>query len=247
MMGTMEKKHKARRVLLIILAAAVVITGIVFAVRFIIRARAYDVPPLDEQALSDIGADKCQKLMIVAHPDDETLWGGAHLKEGGYLVVCITNGRNDVRSEEFDTVVRKSGNTPLMLEYPDKVLGKRDDWENVREGIEADLSLIMGYKSWELVATHNSAGEYGHIHHKMTSESVTKVYNSKKPGGQLYYFGKYYKAVDLPAVQDSLERISDSELSFKKELARCYESQSSTVEKLGHMLPYENWTEYSGN
>ena len=28
-------------------------------------------------------------LMIVAHPDDETLWGGAHLIEDNYYVVCV--------------------------------------------------------------------------------------------------------------------------------------------------------------
>mgnify|MGYP000169896743 CR=1 FL=1 len=36
---------------------------------------------LDELPLSD-----CTKLMVVAHPDDETLWGGAHLTEGGWLL-----------------------------------------------------------------------------------------------------------------------------------------------------------------
>lgn len=30
--------------------------------------------------------------MIVAHPDDETLWGGSHLIDDNYLVVCMSNG-----------------------------------------------------------------------------------------------------------------------------------------------------------
>ena len=30
------------------------------------------------------------RLMIVAHPDDESLWGGAHLAKDRYLVVCLT-------------------------------------------------------------------------------------------------------------------------------------------------------------
>lgn len=44
--------------------------------------------------LSKIDLNKAKKLMIVAHPDDETLWGGAHLLEDDYLVVCITCGPN---------------------------------------------------------------------------------------------------------------------------------------------------------
>ena len=42
--------------------------------------------------------------MIVAHPDDEMLWGGAHLLNGNYLVVCITCGRSKTRDKEFKEV-----------------------------------------------------------------------------------------------------------------------------------------------
>ena len=71
---------------------------------------------LDELPLSD-----CTKLMVVAHPDDETLWGGAHLTEGGWFVVCLTNGYNEVRKNEFYEVMKESGNIGLILKYPDLV------------------------------------------------------------------------------------------------------------------------------
>ena len=48
-----------------------------------------------------IELDNYDKLMIVAHPDDETLWGGAHLLEDNYLVVCITCGPIKDRVNEF--------------------------------------------------------------------------------------------------------------------------------------------------
>ena len=47
--------------------------------------------------------------MIVAHPDDETLWGGAHLKSGNWFVVCLTNHFTDVRKNEFKSVMEKAG------------------------------------------------------------------------------------------------------------------------------------------
>ena len=31
--------------------------------------------------LDSLQLEDCTKLMVVAHPDDETLWGGAHLLE----------------------------------------------------------------------------------------------------------------------------------------------------------------------
>lgn len=42
-------------------------------------------------------------MMITAHPDDETLWGGGHLLEGEYLVVCMTHGWNEKRRTAFET------------------------------------------------------------------------------------------------------------------------------------------------
>lgn len=44
--------------------------------------------------ISIIHAEEPESLMIVAHPDDETIWGGSHLINGNYTVLCITNGNN---------------------------------------------------------------------------------------------------------------------------------------------------------
>ena len=47
-----------------------------------------------KEMLDELPLSNCTKLMVVAHPDDETLGGGAHLTEGGWFVVCLTNGDN---------------------------------------------------------------------------------------------------------------------------------------------------------
>ncbi|WP_051588784.1 PIG-L family deacetylase [Ruminococcus sp. NK3A76] len=243
----MELTSKNKRIAKIAIYAAfavVVLVAFFFWARYIEKAKAYHVDPLKEETLMSIGVKNCKKLMIVAHPDDEFLWGGAHLKEGGYLVVCITNGKKLERHDEFINAVEKSGNTPLILGYPDKVLGKRDEWTEVRDKIEDDLGYIMSYNDWELIVTHNPSGEYGHIHHVMTNEIVTKLYERQKPSAKLWFFGKYYKASDLPAVKDKLTPITEEELDFKESLRECYPSQEDTIEKLSHMVPYEMWTEY---
>ena len=56
------------------------------------------------KVLNDTYKDSlCTKLMIVAHPDDELIFGGAELIKHGpdYKVVCITNKNNKIRSSEF--------------------------------------------------------------------------------------------------------------------------------------------------
>ena len=56
---------------------------------------------VDNNMLDSLELSNVNKVMIVAHPDDETIWGGAHLLKDDYLVICITNGNNDVRKEEY--------------------------------------------------------------------------------------------------------------------------------------------------
>lgn len=57
---------------------------------------------------SVIHAKEPESLMIVAHPDDETIWGGSHLINGNYTVLCITNGNNKKRKKEFMNVIKKA-------------------------------------------------------------------------------------------------------------------------------------------
>ena len=44
--------------------------------------------------LESLDLNNVNKLMIVSHPGDESVWGGAHLISDNYLVVCISCGYN---------------------------------------------------------------------------------------------------------------------------------------------------------
>ena len=236
------KKRKKRILGLIGGAAAFCLA--VFSVMLFNLYRAHRVDPLPQSRLDALDLSRTDKLMIVAHPDDEMIWGGAHLLEGGYLVLCITDGRNKTRTAEFEKAVTQSGNIPLILEYPDKVNFMRDDWDSVRNGIETDIQSVIRLKDWSLIVTHNAAGEYGHQHHKMTNDLTAEACSALNCTDVLYVFGKYYKAADLPAVQSSLPRISDEALRQKTALCSIYQSQDSVMKKLCHMFPHENWTKY---
>jgi len=221
------------------------IVGIAFSIVtlvFYMRARnAHSVDMLTRDKIIKVNSRNADKLMIVAHPDDDALWGGAHLMEGGWLVVCITNGRNETRSEEFYKVIEASGNTPLILEYPDKVNFKRDNWDQVIEGIKCDVSLLVGYKKWTQIATHNPEGEYGHIHHNMTSPIVAQACIDHGCEDKLWYFARYFTKTRADEVTPGLVQLSDEQVDFKKYLLSFYKSQRSTTERFMHTVPYENW------
>lgn len=186
--------------------------------------------------INEINLDDAKKLMIVAHPDDETIWGGKHLLDGHYFVVCLTNGDNQVRKTEFMNVIQATNNQGLILDYPDKTNGKRDNWQKVKEDIIKDIHYILEKKDWEMIVTHNPEGEYGHIHHQMTSAIVTQQDNIDKD--KLIYFGKYYKKKNKPA---DLQQISFTDLDKKLELTKIYQSQNKVMDHLGHMMSHENW------
>lgn len=191
----------------------------------------------DYNSLDLTGYDK---LMIVAHPDDDMLWGGSHLINEDFLVVCVTCGGVAKRVEEFKSVMAEVNDAYVMLDYPDKTNGERDDWSEHYENITEDIKNIYGLKNWKEVVTHNPEGEYGHQHHKMTSAIVTGAVDKNK----LTYFGKYYSKKELEEKDIKLHYLPDETVSKKKEILKIYESQENTVKKFMHMVPSEELLSY---
>lgn len=190
----------------------------------------------NQEKIDQIHLEDVERLMIVAHPDDETIWGGKHLLEGHYLVVCLTNGDNVKRKNEFMNIMKKTSNQGLILDYPDKINGKRDNWYGVKDDIQKDIHYLLLKKKWKMIVTHNPDGEYGHIHHQMTSMLVSTQKNIDQ--SRLLYFGKYYKMKNKPK---RLQQISANDLEMKMELIGMYRSQSKVMDHLSHMMAHENW------
>ncbi len=197
--------------------------------------------------INDINFDRVKKLMIVAHPDDETIWGGSHLlndkEKGDYLVVCVTCGRKKVRNNEIKKAMEMENAQVIMLGYPDKTFGKRNDWHDHKKQIEKDLNKIINMKEYDFIVTHNPKGEYGHIHHKMTSDLTTKVALNNNYENKLNYFGKYYSKNKIKKYEKTHpEHINN--LKEKNKVLNVYKSQKFIHGYFGQMFKYENWLSY---
>ena len=129
---------------------------------------------ISNSTLNQYNASQYKKLMIVAHPDDETLWGGANLFKDRYFVVCLTNGFNLKRANDFKKLLKFTNNSGIILNYPDLQDNIRDDWSEVRTGILKDLSRLLNYQYWDKIVTHGPEGTTGHIHHKKTCKFLQK-------------------------------------------------------------------------
>lgn len=182
---------------------------------------------------------KYKNLMVVAHPDDDLLFGGTELMKDDYVVVCVTCGTSKTRLKEFKRMMNYFEDEYITLGYPDLVEGKKSEWTDEYDLITRDIKNIINLKEWDKIVTHNPDGEYGHIHHKMTNRIVTGLTDDKS---KLYYFNKtystkYYKENNISKTLD------DKMCNKKRELFdKYYKSQVGL--KVRHLSDYEKVTSY---
>ena len=155
------------------------------------------------------------KLLVVAHPDDELLWGGANLfAEPGWFVVCATNANNSVRSLEFYKSMSFANVTKfLMYDVKDEYT----DYESKADKL-FDNSLFekglqeLSKHSWKLVLTHNEEGEYGHEHHRKVHRMVSKYF----PSAKFFNAGKHLSPQEFEMKRESLLFYSKTQDICKK-------------------------------
>lgn len=201
---------------------------------------------IDNEELKNMDLTDVDNLMVVAHPDDEFIFGGAHLMEDKYLVVCVTCGSDEARALEFSSIMEAYNQKYLMLNYVDvDANGNASDWGgDIEYKISRSLKEIVGFKHWKKIVTHNLDGEYGHWHHIATSVMITDLAKDYNESNSLYYFGKYYTKDELK--NNSLEKLSDDVVQNKRRaIKKYYPSQKWACLLLEHIYKYENWIKAS--
>lgn len=165
---------------------------------------------------------KIDKLMIVAHPDDESIFGGnALLNEKGWKVVCVTCGYNKIRKKEFERAMAMVGVDSFeMWNFKDSL----NESLEIPEIIDK-IDKVIKEKKYRKIITHNQEGEYGHTQHI-----------------NLYNIIKNLNVDNLYVFNASSNKLSKKEIENKINLLKIYKSQA-TIKDLGiPCLPsYENY------
>ena len=201
---------------------------------------AVPVESFEEEIIINPEKTDHNKLMIVAHPDDDAIWGGGHLIEDDYTVVCVTCGVVKLRLDEFISVMEFGNDNYIYLSHTDLEPGAIiSDWTYEKDEINEELKHIIESRDWDLIVTHNPEGEYGHKHHKMISKMVTDNVIDKD---KLYYFGKFYKKGTV----DDSPTLKEETYLKKKEMLALYKSQPACTDKgtLTYAFNHENWVLY---
>lgn len=118
--------------------------------------------------------------IIVAHPDDETLWAGGTILSHplwNCFIVCLCRGNDKERAPKFFEA--------LNIFNSKGVIGNLDDGPDQKplnkEEVEYVIMNLLPDKHYDLIISHNPSGEYTkHLRHEEVSKAVIKLWHSNK-------------------------------------------------------------------
>jgi LmbE family N-acetylglucosaminyl deacetylase len=139
--------------------------------------------------------------IIVAHPDDETLWAGGTILSHPFwdcfiITLCRANDRD--RAPRFFQALKVLGSRGTMSDLDDSPeLAPLDEHE-----VQEMILQLLPVQHFDIIISHNPAGEYTrHIRHEEIGEAVIKLWLAGRVSAhELWAFayedgGKQYKII----------------------------------------------------
>ena len=158
--------------------------------------------------------------LIVAHPDDETLWaGGTILSHPAWkcFIVCLTRKSDPERSVKYYRA--------LKVLKAEGIMGDLDDGPDQKpldpKELEDAILELLPRNHFDLVITHHPLGEYTrHARHEEISKAVMNLWNNQKISANVLWTFAYedgHKAYFPQAVKNaSIFHTLSNEIWLKK-------------------------------
>lgn len=130
-------------------------------------------------------------LVIVAHPDDETLWAGGTIllnPQIDWTILSLCRKSDPDRQPKFFKAVKQLETKGLIADLDDspdqKPLKKAD--------IQKTILNELQQKKFDIIFTHNPKGEYTrHLRHEEISRAVFALWNEGKLKAKRLLFFAY--------------------------------------------------------
>jgi len=136
---------------------------------------------------------KERALVIVAHPDDETIWmGGFILKhpEMNWTIFSLCRASDADRAPKFFKVCEFFKAKGIMADLDDE---GRLSLKQTLPLIESLIKKNIKSKDWDYVFTHGANGEYGHPRHIGIHKIVKKMAENKELKAKNFFYFNYKK------------------------------------------------------
>jgi LmbE family N-acetylglucosaminyl deacetylase len=127
--------------------------------------------------------------LVVAHPDDETLWaGGTILSHPSWNcnIVTLCRASDSERASKFARALLDLGASGDMADLDDG-----PDQRPLQESdVQRTILSLLPRDHFDLVITHNPSGEYTrHLRHEETSRAVISLWHAGRlEAGELWTF-----------------------------------------------------------
>ncbi len=157
--------------------------------------------------------------MVVAHPDDETIWASGLLqrkKNWNWTIASLCRASDSDRKPKFEKVCGLYNAESVIFDLEDTLLGPLDN---------SDVQKLLAQfekRDFDFIFTHGENGEYGHIRHRDAHKAVLALAKEKKLKSKKLFVFSYKKANRFEIVPDGRETkkivLSRKELDSKKKI-----------------------------
>ena len=149
------------------------------------------------------------KLMIVAHADDELIWAGETLlkEKGQWDILCVVtpDHQSKFRIPMFlENVSNYLECNTTMLDFIDTGWRTNDQANPINGDISTPIKEKINSKKWSMILTHGESGEYGHYHHTQVHQSVKKALGEINKLEKLFVFAPIKHSSPLTLSKEKL-------------------------------------------
>jgi LmbE family N-acetylglucosaminyl deacetylase len=143
--------------------------------------------------------DSKKVALVVAHPDDETLWAGGTVlihEDWQWYIVCLCRGKDTDRAPKFYKALEVLKSKGIMGDLDDG-----PDQSPLEELlVEQTILHLLPPGNFDLVVSHSPAGEYTkHLRHEETGKAIINLWHAGKISADCLWtfayedgLGKYY-------------------------------------------------------